>query len=135
MFNEDFYSTLYLPLGAKDSLGLYFKTGYGEKLGLAWRNRKKISQIINDYLYLPFFLLFILWLTTMKLGSQEQDSVPFVSSVHLEINTGNCYGKNTLEIYTISYGLRLAAAGLFTTCSSSFCSNQNQIKFCCYVLL
>jgi hypothetical protein len=23
----------------------------GEKLGLVWRNRKKISQIINDYLY------------------------------------------------------------------------------------
>ncbi len=31
-----------------------------EKLGLVWRNRKKISQIINDYLYLPFFLLIIL---------------------------------------------------------------------------
>ncbi len=40
----------------------------GEKLGLVWRNRKKISQIINDYLCLPFFLLIILWLyisTTM----------------------------------------------------------------------
>jgi hypothetical protein len=34
------------------------KNGYGEKLGLDWRNRKKISPIINDYLYLPFFLLF-----------------------------------------------------------------------------
>jgi hypothetical protein len=32
-----------------------------EKLGLVWRNRKKISEIINDYLYLPFFLLIILW--------------------------------------------------------------------------
>jgi hypothetical protein len=28
----------------------------GEKLGLVWRNRKKISQIINDYLYLPYIL-------------------------------------------------------------------------------
>ncbi len=28
-----------------------------EKLGLFWINRKKISQIIKDYLYLPFFLL------------------------------------------------------------------------------
>jgi hypothetical protein len=28
---------------------------------LVWRIRKKISQIINDYLYLPFFLLIILW--------------------------------------------------------------------------
>jgi hypothetical protein len=31
------------------------------KLGLVWRNRKNISQIINAYLYLPFFLLIILW--------------------------------------------------------------------------
>jgi hypothetical protein len=30
-----------------------------EKLGLVWRNRKKISQIINAYLYLPFFILII----------------------------------------------------------------------------
>ncbi len=29
------------------------------KLGLVWRNRKKISQIINAYLYLPFFLLIV----------------------------------------------------------------------------
>jgi hypothetical protein len=29
---------------------------------LVWRNRKKISQIIKDYFYLPFFLLIILWL-------------------------------------------------------------------------
>jgi hypothetical protein len=26
-----------------------------QKLGLVWRNRKKISQIMNDYFYLPFF--------------------------------------------------------------------------------
>jgi hypothetical protein len=32
-----------------------------QKPGLVWRNRKKISQIIKDYFYLPFFLLFILW--------------------------------------------------------------------------
>jgi hypothetical protein len=32
-----------------------------QKLGLVWRNRKKISQIINDYLCLPFFLFIILW--------------------------------------------------------------------------
>jgi hypothetical protein len=29
------------------------------KLGLVWRNRKNISQIINDYLFLLFFLLII----------------------------------------------------------------------------
>ncbi len=33
----------------------------GKKLGLVWRNRKKISQTINDYLCLLFFLLIILW--------------------------------------------------------------------------
>ncbi len=31
-----------------------------QKLGWVWRNRKKISQIIKDYIYLPFFLLIIL---------------------------------------------------------------------------
>jgi hypothetical protein len=31
-----------------------------QKQGLVWRNRKKISQIIKDYFYLPFFLLIIL---------------------------------------------------------------------------
>jgi hypothetical protein len=25
-----------------------------QKLGLVWRNRKKINQIIKDYFYLPF---------------------------------------------------------------------------------
>ncbi len=33
-----------------------------QNLSLVWRNRKKISQIIKDYFYLPFFLLIILWL-------------------------------------------------------------------------
>ena len=32
----------------------------GKNWGLVWRNRKKISQIIKDYFYLPFFLLIIL---------------------------------------------------------------------------
>ena len=32
-----------------------------QKLGLVWRIRKKISQIIKDYFYLLFFLLIILW--------------------------------------------------------------------------
>jgi hypothetical protein len=40
------------PAGTKQTEG---------NLGLVWRNRKKISQIINDYLYLPFFILIILW--------------------------------------------------------------------------
>jgi hypothetical protein len=39
------------------------------KNGLVWRNRKKISQIIKDYFYLPFFLLIILWLLRTKVKS------------------------------------------------------------------
>jgi hypothetical protein len=49
-----------------------------QKLGLVWRNRKKISQIIKDYFYLPFFLLIILCiaqlLTQSKKGHQRQAS-------------------------------------------------------------
>jgi hypothetical protein len=32
------------------------ETNIRQKLGLVWRNRKKISQIIKDNFYLPFFL-------------------------------------------------------------------------------
>jgi hypothetical protein len=44
------------------SLSRYFgrPANRRQKLGLVWKNRKKISQIINDYLCLPFFLLIIL---------------------------------------------------------------------------
>ncbi len=37
------------------------QTNRRKKLGLVWKIRKKISQIIKDYFYLPFFLLIILW--------------------------------------------------------------------------
>ncbi len=33
------------------------QTNRWQKLGLVWRNRKKIRQFINAYLYLPFFFL------------------------------------------------------------------------------
>ncbi len=39
-----------------------------KKLGLVWIIRKKISQIIKDYFYLPFFLLIILWLGGWDVG-------------------------------------------------------------------
>jgi hypothetical protein len=39
-----------------------------QKLGLVWRIRKKISQIIKDYFCLPFFLLIILWLSIRGLA-------------------------------------------------------------------
>jgi hypothetical protein len=34
-------------------------TRRGQKLVLVWKNRKRISQIIKDYLYLLFSVLFI----------------------------------------------------------------------------
>jgi hypothetical protein len=41
-----------------------------QKLGMAWRNRKKISQIIKDCFHLPFFHLIILCLTvTCQIGA------------------------------------------------------------------
>jgi hypothetical protein len=40
-----------------------------QKPGLVERNRKKISQIIKDYFYLPFFLLIIVW---PKLSKMQQ---------------------------------------------------------------
>jgi hypothetical protein len=49
----------------RDRTGMAEKSSWDQanirqKLGLVWRNRKKISQIIKDYLYIPFFLLIIL---------------------------------------------------------------------------
>ncbi len=41
----------------------------GENIGgLVWRNIKKISHILNDYLYFPFFLLIILWVYLSVIG-------------------------------------------------------------------
>jgi hypothetical protein len=31
-----------------------------------WRNRKKISQIVNDYLYLPFFLFYYFMISALS---------------------------------------------------------------------
>jgi hypothetical protein len=41
-----------------------------QKLGLIWRNKKKISQIIKDYFYLLFFHLIIFWSWLFK-GTQD----------------------------------------------------------------
>jgi hypothetical protein len=60
----------------------------GEKLGLVWRNRRKISQIINDYLdylYLPFFLLIILWFTVtsqpLESKLQRRPEMEFINNL------------------------------------------------------
>jgi hypothetical protein len=56
--------------------GMAEKSSWGQanirqKLGLVWRNRKKISQIFKDYFYLPFFLLIILCLLVSLQPFQE----------------------------------------------------------------
>jgi hypothetical protein len=47
-----------------------------ENLGLVWRNRKKIIQIINDYLCLPFFRLIILCLIYSLSGLTDISCCP-----------------------------------------------------------
>ncbi len=47
-----------------------------QKLGLVWRIRKKISQIIKDYFYLPFFFLIILWFLYLILIKANPE-IPF----------------------------------------------------------
>jgi hypothetical protein len=68
-----------------------------ENLGLVWRSRKKINQIINDYLYLPFFLLIILCCSQTR-------STKITSSKGLAENTLYCRGAK-ISIYLLRYKL------------------------------
>jgi hypothetical protein len=52
-----------------------------QKLGLVWRIRKKISQIIKDYFHLLFFLLIILWYTTIRRTSRKEGMAWYSSSI------------------------------------------------------
>jgi hypothetical protein len=58
-----FFCCLYIKNGRKVQLG---PGKQRQKLGLVWRIRKKISQIIKDYFYLPFFLLIILCISPFR---------------------------------------------------------------------
>jgi hypothetical protein len=53
---------------------------------LVWRNREKINQIINDYLYLPFFLLIILWANCSRDVNKELASL-YKKPVHCTENS------------------------------------------------
>jgi hypothetical protein len=57
-----------------------------QKLGLVWKNRKKISQIIEDYFYLPFFLLIILWLS----HSNSETGIDYIDILEIP-----CIGRDT----------------------------------------
>jgi hypothetical protein len=52
-----------------------------QKLGLVWRNRKKISQIIKDYLYIPFFLLIILCFHLSRREGRDSSSIVVLKCV------------------------------------------------------
>jgi hypothetical protein len=63
-----------------------------QKLGLVWRNRKKISQIVKDYFYLPFFLLIILCPEALAIATQLQ--IPAA----LFLPTPVCYHETALQL-------------------------------------
>ncbi len=83
-----------------------------QKLGLVWKNRKKISQIFNDYLCLPLFLLFILCLSVYCTAWK------LVGVVVVAFTWFICI----LTIYTFStaraFTLFLAGALFYSACSS-----------------
>ncbi len=60
---------------AENETGMAEKSrwGPGKQTAKTWRNRKKISQIIKDYFYLPFFFLIILWPVPTPLYSRLLD--------------------------------------------------------------
>ncbi len=56
-----------------------------QKLGLVWRNRKKISQIIKDYFYLPFFLLIILCPSLNTVEPEHQLKIDYHGDIFFRI--------------------------------------------------
>ncbi len=56
-----------------------------QKLGLVWRNRKKISQIFKDFFYLQFFLLIILWSSLYDMEGTVAWYIYFTISFHVGI--------------------------------------------------
>ncbi len=77
-----------LTVLTEQKLSSWDKANRRQKLGLVWRNRKKISQIIKDYFYLPFFLLIILWcrltigLSCTQRGNQSSTVPPLQLHTH-----------------------------------------------------
>ncbi len=61
IFNEPALCTFQICL-------IHTQANRPQKLGLVWRNIKKISQIIKDYFCLLFFLLIILWWPCSRRG-------------------------------------------------------------------
>jgi hypothetical protein len=65
-----------------------------QKLGLVWRIRTKISQIIKDYFYLPFFLLIILWGECLSTLERWEPQWRFLD--RWVVKTGFCQGEFTM---------------------------------------
>jgi hypothetical protein len=76
-----------IGMAEKSSLGTRKTNG---KIGLVWRNRKKISQIINAYLCLPFFFIIILWLgLSRSLNACSKWIQDFLGESTLESDVGS----------------------------------------------
>jgi hypothetical protein len=59
-----------------------------EKLGLVWRTRRKISQIIIDHLYSSFFHLIILWFYLSDGMGRKTHSLPQI--VYWALQNNKC---------------------------------------------
>ncbi len=93
------------------------------KLGLVWRNRKKISQIINDFFCLPFFLFIILWLGGTKRSYKSILRFPEVNKENKEIFIIDREKKSIWPTFTWSCFLAswLKFLASFTSFSLVFC--------------
>jgi hypothetical protein len=99
----------------------WYQANIRQKLGLVWRNRKKISQIIKDYFYLPFFLLIILW----SILCLTRRSVPSTSYFELRLP-----GASALFLLVAST-LFLQSAQPNYTYTSTNRSFKVQLVLCC----
>jgi len=88
--------TVYILLHRRDWIRNSIKIQLGpdkqrEKLGLVWRNIKKISQIINDYLYLPFFFLIVCLSSSSPIPFMDLLKM-FGTSSKVSLFCTTCYG-------------------------------------------
>jgi hypothetical protein len=70
-----------------------------KKLGLVWRNRKKLAQLAIYLLYLPFFLLINLWsriTLTRRISYAAAIILSFTLSVWIIINHSQKRYSHTL---------------------------------------
>ncbi len=97
-----------------------------QKLSLVWKNRKKISQIIIDNFYLPFFLLFIL---CFKVSARYSD----LCSLNFSLESLICSLYNSLQPFltcslsSLTCSLYIISFSMYSfSCSMSLPSISSQ---------